>query len=135
MIKNGLIAGVVIFLLGFLVTWLVEIIFPGIAKEYQNPAIFRPWEDPLMLAFFAYPFIFGVVSAYLWELLKGHLKGTPVNKALEFGKIYFIIATIPGMFITYTSFKLSLALVLLWTASGFLDAFIAGFVFTKLNKK
>lgn len=53
---------------------------------------------------------------------------------MEFAKIYFIIATIPGMFISYTSMQLSLTMVLLWTIVGYLEALIAGLVFTKIKK-
>jgi len=69
----------------------------------------------------------------LWGLLKPHLKGDEIHKALHFAKIYFIIATIPGMFITYTSFQVSLPMVLLWTITGYIEVFVAGYIFAKVK--
>jgi hypothetical protein len=101
-------------------------VFPALASEYQNTAMFRPWSDPLMTVYFAYPFILGVVSAYLWERVH---RPRPV----EFAKLYFVIATIPGMFITYTSFQISLSMVLLWTVTGYIQALVAGYIFAKMK--
>ena len=125
-VKRGLIAGVAALVVGFGINWLAGVIFPSITQEYQNPNIFRPWTDPLMMAYFAHPFILGLVLAYLWDKLKA-------KDALEFAKLYFIIAAIPGMFVSYTSFQLSLLMILVWTVSGFLQAFVAGLVFARLK--
>lgn len=133
MIKKGLIAGVAVLVVGVGINFLAGAVLPGIQKEYQNPSLFRPWEDPLMMAFFLYPFIFGLVGVYLWSLLKDKLKGDETKKAYEFAKIYFIVATIPGMFITYTSFQISLTMVLLWAVTGFVEAFVAGYIFAKVK--
>lgn len=134
-LKKGLIAGLILFIFGLIVNWLMAFLFPALTAEYQNSNIFRPWTDPLMTAYFAHPFIFGLVAAYLWDLLKDKIKGTkPEEKAMRFANIYFLIATVPGMFITYTSFNLSLLMVLSWAILGYFQAFIAGFVFVKVKK-
>lgn len=125
--KKGLIAGFVNVVLLLGVNWIVSALLPSVAIEYQNTAIFRSWQDPLMMAYFAYPFILGVVLAYLWKLLKA-------KNPLEFAKLYFVIATIPGMYISYTSFQLSQAMILVWTVTGFIQAYVAGYVFTKVKK-
>lgn len=131
MLKKGLIAGFLNLLVGLGLNWGVSLVLPGILKEYQNTTIFRPWTDPLMMTYFAYPFILGVALSYLWDLVHKQFKGEPLSKAFEFAKMYFLIATIPGMFISYTSLQLSLVMILLWTATGFLQALIAGLVFAK----
>lgn len=133
MIKNGLIAGVAVFIVGMGLNFGLEMVLPAYAKEFQSP-LFRPWTDPLMMLFFAYPFIFGLVSAYLWSLTEKHLTGDLIKKAFGFAKIYFIIATIPGMFMTLTSFNVSYLMVGIWTVTGFVEAYVAGLVLAKLNK-
>lgn len=133
-LKLGLIVGFINLVIGFLINWLIGAAVPTISTQYQNTEVFRPWSDPLMLIYFAYPFILGIVSYYLWRLLKPQLKGEGVNKALQFAWIYFVISTIPGMFITYTSMQISLAMVLLWSATGFLEAFVAGIIFSRIGK-
>ncbi len=134
MVKAGLIAGFANLLLGLGVNMVLQMILPGLAEEYQNTAIFRPWQDPLMMVYFAYPFILGIVLAYLWGLLRKQLKGTDPQKAMQFAKIYFIIATIPGMFISYTSFQISFLMILVWTVTGYLQAYIAALIYTKYLK-
>ena len=124
--KKGLLAGLANLVLGFVLNWLVGMVLPSIAGEYQNTAMFRPWTDPLMMVYFAYPFILGLVAAYLWDKV-----GKP--KPVEFAKLYFIIATIPGMFITYTSFQISAMMVLLWAVTGFVQAWVAAYIFTKVK--
>jgi hypothetical protein len=125
--KRGLIAGLANLVLGFGINQFVMLLLPAITAEYQNEAMFRPWSDPLMMVYFAYPFILGVVAAYLWERV-----GKP--KPFDFAKLYFLIATIPGMFITYTSFQISFTMVLLWAATGFVEVFVAGLVFVRVGK-
>ena len=126
--KRGLIAGLANLVLGFGINQFVTLLLPALANEYQNPAMFRPWSDPLMMVYFAYPFILGVAAAYLWEKA-----GKP--KPLEFAKLYFLIATVPGMFITYTSFQISLPMVLLWAVTGYIQVLVAGLVFIKVGKE
>lgn len=131
--KKGILAGLLILILGILVNWLISLVVPTLSLEFQNTAVFRPWADPLMMAYYLYPFILGVVLAYLWDLLGNKVKETGATKAFNFAKIYFIIATIPGMYISYTSMQISFVMILSWTVTGFLQAFVAGLVFTRVK--
>ena len=56
------------------------------------------------------------------------------QRGLNLAMIYLVIATIPGMFMTYTSFNISLLMVLTWAISGFINVFIIGAVLAKMNK-
>lgn len=133
MIKKGLIIGIVNLIIGILLNFGVHSLFPTLGAEYQNPAIFRPWQDPLMMAFFAYPFIFGFIAVYFWNMIGRNFTGSETQKAFQFAKLYFIIATIPGMFATYTSFQVSFLMILNWAIVGFIDAYIAGYILAKLK--
>lgn len=133
-LKRGIIAGFAILAAGFIFSWIVGSLFPAVMNEYDNLSIFRPWDDPLMTAYFAYPFVLGIALAYFWQTFDKKIKGEDeVARAMEFAKFYFIIATIPGMFISYTTFNLSLLMILLWTISAYIDAFIAGWIFAKIK--
>ena len=133
MFKKGLIAGLANFVVGLILTFGLERLVPGVAAEYQKVALFRPFTDPLMMVYFAYPFILGMVSAYFWGIVGKNFSGSPAKKAFDFAKLYFIIATIPGMFISYTTFQVSFAMILSWTITGFIEIFVAGFVFAKMK--
>lgn len=133
MLKKGLIAGFANLAVGMGLNFGLQALIPPLAKEYQNTALFRSWSDPLMMVFFLHPFILGLVLAYFWNLAEKHFTGDAVKKAYQFARLYFIVATIPGMFISYTSFQISLQMTLSWTLVGFLEAFVAGLVFTKIK--
>lgn len=131
--KKGIMAGFANLMVGLGFNFFLGVIMPSLSQEYQNTSIFRPWTDPLMIIYFAYPFILGVTLFYLWEKVSKQFSGDPVNKAFQFAKLYFVIATIPGMFISYTSFQISLIMILSWTVVGFLQAYVSGFVFAKIK--
>lgn len=132
MLKKGLIAGLAVFIVSLIFSFGLQAIYPPLAKEYQT-ALFRPWTDPLMMAFFVYPFILGLVGAYFWSLIAYKLQGDNLKKAFEFAKIYFIIATIPGMYIMLTTFTVSYLMVLSWAAVGFIEVFVAGYIFARFK--
>lgn len=134
MVKKGLIAGFVILILGMGLNFALQLFVPVLAKEYQNIGLFRPWSDPLMTVYFAYPFILGIVLSYFWNIMGKHFAGDTITKAFQFAKLYFIIATIPGMFISYTCFQISLLMIVNWALTGFLEAFVAGLIFAKIKK-
>jgi len=127
LIVPGFISGVAMLVVGMILNRLYPLVFPALTQEYENPAMFRPWSDPLMMLFFLYPFILGFVVAFLWT------KKIAEKKPLKFALVYWLIASVPGMFVTYTSFTVSLAMVVSWTLSGFIQAFIAGFIFSRFK--
>ena len=92
----GLAAGVVILVASLILMQAWEALIPGLAAEYKTP-LFRPWSDPLMMLFFLYPFILGIAFAWLWFKTKKVWKN-PYEMALT----YFLVASIPGMFVTLT---------------------------------
>jgi len=130
----GLVAGIAMTVVGIILNYLIGLVFPGVVAQYQT-AMFRPWSDPLMQAYFAYPFILGWALAWIWDLMKTLCqKPTALKRGLCFGLSYWIIAAIPGMFVTYTSFTVSFSLVLSWTIVGLINAIVAGWVLAKMNK-
>jgi hypothetical protein len=134
-ILNGLLAGVAMLVVGFGFSQLYDFLFPSVAAAYQNGAIFRPWSDPLMMLYFLYPFVLGVALSFFWGMAKGMFKGKNVwERGVKFGLMYFVIAGIPGMLVTYSTFKVSLVMIMSWLISGFLAAFVAGVIFAWLDK-
>ncbi|HQK63586.1 MAG TPA: hypothetical protein PLF16_00375 [Candidatus Staskawiczbacteria bacterium] len=122
--------GVINFLAWMLVSQIFSVMFTSVALEYQNPYLFRANSDPLMLLFFAYPFLMAAVLAWLW----GKTKNVFSNNGIKFGFAYWVVATVPGMFATYTSMPYSFLVVLSWTISGLIQAIIAGLILSKFDK-
>ena len=129
----GLVAGLLMLIVGMAVGQLIGLVFPGLAAEYQNASLFRPWEDPLMSLYFAHPFIVALALAWVWSKVKVLVSGKPLARATHFALGYWIVATIPGMVISYSSFPLSLMIVTSWAISSLVQAIVAGLVFVKMN--
>lgn len=130
-IKQGLIIGIANLIVSLVFNFGVNFVIPSLAQEYQS-GLFRPWSDPLMMAFFLSPFILGFALAYFWTAFGKNIEGkTASEKTLNFAKFYFVIATIPGMFISLTSFKVSYLMIGSWTLLGFIEAYVAGWLLAK----
>jgi len=132
-IVSGLLSGLIIFIASMLTSKIFGVIFPFLNAEYTNESIFRPWSDPLMLLYFAYPFLLGIILAWFWQKTKS-IFGENIKGGINFGVVYWAITSIPGMFITYSSFQVSLLLVISWSVAGLIGAVLAGIVFVKLDK-
>jgi hypothetical protein len=129
----GLLAGVIMLVIGLIISNLFMLI-PIVNADYYS-GVMRSWSDPIMTLFFLYPFVLGVVLAFAWDKVKNIIRGKgSFIKGLKFGLGYLIIATIPGMLISYSSFNLSLLTIVSWTISGFVNAAVAGMIFAKINK-
>ena len=134
MVVNGFIAGFSLLVVSLVLTPLLNFVFPGLQTEYMNEGLFRSWTDPLMSLYFAYPFLLGLVLAWIWQRTKKVIEGkSDFEKAKNFGLSYWLVAGLPGMFITYSSFQVSFAMVLTWSISGLAEAIVAGWVFAKRN--
>lgn len=133
-ILSGLLVGLINFIASMAVSKIFGVIFPVINAEYQNTNLFRPWSDPLMLLFFVYPFLMGIIFAWFWNKTK-NIFGENMNGGINFGITYWIIASIPGMFITYSSMPYSLLMVISWLVEGLVGALLAGIILVKIDKK
>jgi TRAP-type mannitol/chloroaromatic compound transport system permease small subunit len=122
-VGHGLLLGLIMLIVGNIINYLFMLI-PSVKADYYS-GIMRSWQDPLMTVFFLYPFILGIVFAGLWNAVKSSFKGK--MRGCYFGWWLFFLTTLPGMFITYTSFNLTFLTILGWLVVGLINAKIAGF--------
>ena len=111
-----------------------SLFFPSIMDEYKNQAIYRSWADPKMSLYYLYPFVFGIVAAWAWSKVKTAIPGQGLVRGAKFGIGYWILASIPGMFITYSSFQVSLVITFDWLIGGLINGLVAGWIFSKMDK-
>ncbi len=130
----GLLAGLLVIIISTIVSIILNIIFPVLMVIYNDVNIFRSWSDPRMYIYYFVPFITGIILAWTWDKTKNLMKGSTLEKGIYFGLAYWVIATIPGMVITYSCFQLSLYIVLMWTLMNLLNGLIFGTVLSYLNK-
>ena len=129
----GILAGLATLILSLAVSYLF-MVFPAVAQDYANPSLMRAWTDPLMALFFIYPFILGIILAWAWDRSKGLFSGSASVRGYKFGWAVFLITTLPGMIISYSSFPISLLTTISWALGGFLSLIASGLIFARLNK-
>ncbi|MBI3984747.1 MAG: hypothetical protein HY344_02280 [Candidatus Levybacteria bacterium] len=89
-ILPGFIAGVCMLIVSLLCGYVSNTFIPGLAKEYENVHLFRPWTDPLMLIYFANPFVFGFFLAIAWDYIKVLFKDDrSLRRGFAFGLVFF----------------------------------------------
>jgi F0F1-type ATP synthase membrane subunit c/vacuolar-type H+-ATPase subunit K len=130
----GLLAGLAMIAIGIVINLIMNAAFPGLKVEYETSGFFRPWSDPLMWLFFAQPIALGWILAWVWNYVKVFFKAPRVVcRGVRFGLVYGLFS-LPGMIISYSTFTVSLGMVIGWTVSGLIQGIIAGLILAKMNK-
>lgn len=133
LVISTLAAGVVMLVVSLIAGYILSVIFPSLAKEYTNPSLFRPWSDPIMSLFYLYPFILAAVLVILWDKTKKLVSGkTPTEKAVRFGLMYWLFTNTTGMFISYSTFPVSLTMVVSWSLSSLITILGGSLVIAKM---
>lgn len=134
-VLTGLLAGLVMLAINMVVGFIFNLIFPSLLIEYANPYLFIPWSHLRMQLFFLHPFILGIILAYAWSYVKKLFPGKKAwKRGVRFGLAYWIICNLPGMFISYTSFPISLTMLFTWTVSCLIQVIVAGVIYAKMIK-
>lgn len=103
-IRKILLAGV----LGGLLLLVVMLVAGAAATAILPYNIFdipgmRPATDRVSVLFFCYPFVLALSGAILYDVLSPALSGDVVRKGAVFGFLLFVISTIPGLFVIWSS--------------------------------
>ena len=132
-VKQGLLTGIPITIISVGSGYLLGLLFPSLAEQYNTTQLYRPWSEPAMWLIFVYPFFLGIALAWIWDKTKTLVKGNSSSRAIRFAYAYWIVVVVPAMIMIYSCMSVSLPIILSWTVSGFLYGLIAGYVFVKLN--
>ena len=131
----GLLAGLVMLVVGMVVGQLLNFLMPGLVDEYSNTALFRAWEDPIMSFYFVYFFALGLGLAWIWDKVKDKVKGKkPCKRAFRLTWKYWLAVLLPGMLITYSSFPISFAMLFAWSLGSFIQIWFGFTVLAKVKK-
>lgn len=130
-IRNILLAGV----LGGLLLLVVMLFSGAVATAILPYTIFdipgmRPATDPVYVLFFLYPFVLAFAGAVLYDLLSPALSGGRVIKGLVFGLLLFLISTVPGIFVIWSSMYYPAGFYLENTLSGIIGFPLFGILCT-----
>jgi len=132
-IVPALVSAIAMIAVSIVLGYLFNFLFPSVKAEYENPALFRPWDDPVMYLFFLQPFLLSGALAWGWDKTKG-LFQVSARRALNVALIYLVIATLPGMLMSVSSFKISVLMTLTWTVSSFFQVWIGSCIIVRMNK-
>lgn len=97
----GIAGGILLFVAQFAFSMIGNLIAP---YDIFTIGGMRARDDPIMLLFFAYPFVLSFASAAVFDRVKGALGGSCCGGAgFTFGLILFLLITVPSMFVIYSS--------------------------------
>lgn len=128
---KGFVAGVILLVFSYLALYLVVTFFPRLAEEYYNP-VFSLEGDKTIL-YFIHPFILSFTLAWFWGRFKSLFTGPFWWRGIEMGLVYGLIATLPSMWITFSSLAVSFSLVFTWFLYGLFQAIVVGIVYAKIS--
>jgi membrane protease YdiL (CAAX protease family) len=131
---TGLVVGIAMTIVNTLLNGLMNVLFPAMQEAYMNNPVFRPWDDPLMMLFFAYPLVLGFALAWVWDKTKQLFSGSACQKGFHFGLIYFFVLGLPMFLINVSSFNLPIGIIFSWSVMGVVNGIVAGMVLAKINK-
>jgi hypothetical protein len=127
----GLAAGFVLLLLSVLGLHATVWLFPGLASQYFDTAFLT--DSSKTVLYYFHPFVISLALSWFWSRFKEVLKGSFITRGIEFGLIYTLIATVPAMWLLYSSMNVSLAIVGTWLLLALVQGLVAGLVFEKMN--
>jgi hypothetical protein len=130
-LKSGLIAGIVLFIISYGGLFLAIKFFPQFFVEYNNP-LFNS-DGSRNALFYMHAFIISFALSWFWERFKGLFNGPFLLRGLEFGLIYALVALLPVMWITFSSLDITIIMVASWFFYGLFQAIVAGILFAKIN--
>lgn len=128
---SGLIAGIILFIISYGGLFLAVKFFPNLFVEYNNPLFNSDGSRDIL--FYLHAFIISIALSWFWERFKGIFQGNFLVKGLEFGFVYTIVSLVPVMWITFSAMDITVTMVSSWLVYGFVQAFIAGLIFSKTN--
>ena len=131
-ILTGLVAGFVALIAGLAVNAIFQSVFPRIAYEYAFELVYRPFTNPLMLYIFMHPFVMSLLLAWAYPRVLVATRRETLRRGASYGLFIFGIMAIPGMVMTYSTFQMSLPMLLSWTAMAFVQLVAGGMVIAKM---
>jgi hypothetical protein len=130
-LKSGLIAGIILFIVSYGGLYLTIRFVPILFVAYNNPLFNSDGSRDIL--FYSHAFIISFALAWFWERFKGLFHGPFLLRGLEFGFVYAMVALLPVMWITFSSLDITLIMVVSWFVYGLFQAVVAGIIFAKIN--
>ncbi len=128
---KGFTAGAILLVFSYLALYFMVKFFPNLAEQYYNP-VFDLEGDKTYL-YFLHPFILSFALAWFWSRFKSLFTGSFLWRGIELGVVYALVATLPSMWITFSSLSVSIGMVFTWFLYGMFQAIVVGIVYAKIS--
>lgn len=118
-VTMGFAGGAFLFVLLFGLNMAMNLIIP-----YDIPAFggMRPMDDPVMLLFFAYPFVLSFAAAWVFDRINDAVTGSGREKGVAFGMLLIVLVALPSNYAMYTSMDWPVSFYignLIWAIAGY----------------
>ncbi|MCS4541620.1 MAG: hypothetical protein HY929_04770 [Euryarchaeota archaeon] len=131
--KKGIIAGIAAGVVFLVVGMVSGFIF---SPEYAaTPQLWKPMTGAWWYQIIALNFLEGILYGLIFSVLYNGIPGKGWKRGLNFGLILWLVATVPGMSMTYLTMAVPNTIVLSWTIGGLISLVIAGPVITVVYEK
>ena len=128
---KGLLAGAVLLGFSYAALYLLVSFFPDLAEQYYDSTF--SMEGDKAVLYFIHPFILSFALAWFWRRFKSLFHGPFWWRGMEMGLVYGLIATLPAMWITYSSMAVSIGLAVSWLLYGVIQAMVVGVIFARVS--
>ena len=128
---KGFLAGAALLALSYVALNLIVAFFPQLAEQYYDPVF--SFEGEKAILYFIHPFVLSFALAWFWRRFKSLFHGPFWWRGIEMGLVYGLIATLPSMWITFSSLAVSFGLVFTWLLYGVFQAIVVGIIFAKIS--
>lgn len=96
----GISGGIVLLVISFIADALVQLIAP---YNLFGLGGMRTMNDPVMILYFLYPFIFTFIVAVCWSGIRSCFTGSTRDKSLMFGGFLFLLIIVPNTWVIFTT--------------------------------
>ena len=92
----------------------------------------RPATDPVMMLYFAYPFVFSLTAVCAYSLIRTALPGGYIRKGLIFGGILVLLVLVNNAFVIFSSMLYPAGFFIELILNGLVSYPLLGIVFSKI---
>lgn len=124
---SGILAGVVLLVVNFAVSYLVQFALPF---DMLSLGGIRSATDPLMVLFFFYPFVLGLAMAHVYP----HVSLDGKNRGAKFGLMMWLVYGLTSFFVVVASMNYPTGFFVTNLLSNLIGMALAGVVIEKFSK-
>lgn len=128
-ITAGIVAGIVILIVGLALGYLLPVDYTS------TPQLWKPMTGDWWYNMAAIDIVEGIIYAVVFTLLFDSIPGKGWKKGLNYGLILWVVATIPGMLMTYFTMTVPDSIVASWVIGDLITLAIAGITISTVYNK